>query len=117
MAGACKLDMQQCSLGLYFLTLLKRAGMLPDSLTMVYTSIVRSVMEYAWQVWHMGLTDKQSETFESIQKCAMVIIFPGLSYGDASAKLGLPTLHNRREHLCHQFVQAMLHPERGIHHL
>ena len=34
---------------LYFLTLLKRAGMPHDSLTTVYTTIVRSVMEYACQ--------------------------------------------------------------------
>ena len=97
--------MQPC-----FLTLLQRAGMPPDSLTTVYTTIFRSVMEYACQVWHMGLTDKQSETLESIQKCAMVIISPDLSHGDALAKLGLPTLHDRREHLCRRFFQAMLQP-------
>ena len=89
----------------------------PDSLTTVYATIVRSVMEYACQVWHTGLTDKQSETLENIQKRAMVIIFPDLSYGDALAKLGLSTLHDRHEHLCRRFFQAMLQPEHRFHRL
>ena len=89
----------------------------PDSLTTVSTTIVRSVREYACQVWHTGLTDKQSEPLDSIQKRAMVIIFPDLSYGDALAKLGLPTLHDRREHLCRRFFQAMLQHEHRLYHL
>ena len=74
-------------------------------------------MEYACQVWHTGLTNKQSETLESIQKRAMMILSPDLSYGDALAKLGLPTLHDRREHLCRRFFQAILQPEYRLHHL
>ena len=74
-------------------------------------------MEYACQVWHTGLRDKQSETLESVQKRALVIISPDLSCGDALVKLGLSTLHDRREHLCRRFVQAMLQPEHRLHHL
>ena len=86
-------------------------------LTTVYTTVVRSVKEYACQVWHTGLTDKQSETLESIQKRAMAILSPDLSYGNALAKLGLLTFHDRREHLCRRFFQAMLQPEHMLHHL
>ena len=86
-------------------------------LTTVYTTIVRSVMEYACQVWHMGLTDKQSEITDSIQKHLMVIAFPDLSEGDALAMLGLPTLHNRRKNLCRRLFQAMLQPKHRLHHL
>ena len=74
-------------------------------------------MEYACQAWHTGLTDKQSETLERIQKRAMVIVCPDLSYGNALAKVGLPTLHDRHEHMCRRFFQAMLQPERRLHHL
>ena len=63
------------------------------------------------------LTDKQSESLESIQKRAMVIIFPDLSCGDALAKLGLLSLHDSREHMCRRFFQAVLQPEYWLHHL
>ena len=43
---------------LYFIILLKRAGIDPHHLINIYTSIVRSVLEYACQVWHTSLTQK-----------------------------------------------------------
>ena len=102
---------------LYFLTLLKRAGMPPHSMTKVYTAIVRSIAEYACQVWHTGLTEQQSEKLESIQKRAMRIIFPDFSYGDALAQSKLPTMHDRRERLSREFFEAMLQPGHRLHHL
>ena len=59
----------------------------------------------------------QSEKLQSIQTRAMVIIFPSLSFGGALAKLRLPTLHDRREHLCRWFFQAMLQPEDRLHRM
>ena len=59
---------------LYFIILLKRAGINPHHLTNIYTSIVRSVLEYACQVWHTSLTKRQTRQIEYIQKRAMRII-------------------------------------------
>ena len=47
---------------LYFIILLKRAGIDPHHLINIYTSIVRSVLEYACQVWHTSLTKKANKT-------------------------------------------------------
>ncbi len=102
---------------LYFLRLLKRAGMPGDSMLKVYTAIVRSLTEYACAVWHTGLTVQQTEKLESVQKRALWIIYPDLSYREALAQSGLPTMHDRRSLLCRQFFQAMLQPEHRLHHL
>ena len=47
----------------------------------------------------------------------MVITVPGLSYGGTLAKLGSPTLRDRREHLSRRFFQVMLQPKHRLHHL
>ena len=41
---------------LYFLRMLKRAGVEPEDIVKMYTSLVCPVLQYACQVWHTGLT-------------------------------------------------------------
>ncbi|KAK2151008.1 hypothetical protein NP493_2697g00004 [Ridgeia piscesae] len=53
---------------LYIIILLKRAGIEPHHLVKIYTTIIRSVIEYACQVWHTSLTIRQTNLLESIQK-------------------------------------------------
>ena len=60
---------------LYFIILLKRAGREPHHLVKIYTTIIRSVIEYACHVWHTSLTIRQTNLLENIQKRAMRIIF------------------------------------------
>ena len=45
---------------LYFIILLKRAGIEPHHLVKIYTTIIRSFIEYACQVWHTSLTIRQT---------------------------------------------------------
>ena len=59
---------------LYFIRVLKRAGVEQSSLVAVFISTIRSVLEYACEVWHPGLTVEQCRKVESIQKCALKII-------------------------------------------
>ena len=53
---------------LYFITLLKRASIDQQSLIRISTELLRSITEYACQLWHTGLTLEQSNQLESIQK-------------------------------------------------
>ena len=92
---------------LYFIILLKRAGIDPHHLIDIYTSIVRSVLEYACQVWHMSLTKKQTRQIEYIQRRAMWIIFQDKSYTEAITAANLPTLSDRREKLCRTLFISM----------
>ena len=102
---------------LYFLTLLRRAGMPPQSMLRVFTAVVRSLTEYACPAWHTTLTEQQSDKLESIQQRALKIIFPDLSYRAALEESGLPTLCDHCESLCRQFFQVMLQPGHRLHHL
>ena len=47
---------------LYFLILLKRAGITAEDIIRVYISIVRLRLEYAAVIWHLGPTKQQTLT-------------------------------------------------------
>ena len=60
---------------LYFLCMLKRAGVSSTDIHQVYISIIRPLLEYACEVWHPGLTGQLSQQIEHIQKRAFRIIY------------------------------------------
>ena len=41
---------------LYFVRMLRRAGVDPKDIVTIYIALIRSIMEYGCQVWHTGLT-------------------------------------------------------------
>ena len=92
---------------LYFLCLLRRAGKKPEDILTVYTSVIRSVLEYACEVWHTHLTVEQSNDIECIQKRALSIAYPDLSYSEALEQCDIETLKGRREHMCKKFFYKM----------
>ena len=53
---------------LYMLRLLKRAKADQATMTAVYTTIIRPVLEYAAQVWHHNIPTYISDEIESLQK-------------------------------------------------
>ena len=55
--------------------------------------------DYACQVYHRGLPEYLSDDLERLQKRALRIIYPGLSYSDALVQSGLCTFFERREAL------------------
>ena len=84
---------------LYYLCQLRRAGLGTDDLLGYYKAVVRSVVEYASQVWNSGLTRGQSEDLERVQKRALHVIFPDTDYDLARELSELQTLEGRREQL------------------
>ena len=66
-----------------------------------YCSVILSVLEYGDILWHGGLTLSQSQDIERIQKRALRIITPDLSYEDALASSKLLPLNQRRGHTLH----------------
>jgi len=69
--------------------------MLTCDIVCVFTSIIRSVLEYACPVWHPGLTKKLSEDIECVQKRCLKLLFPALSYTE-STKCGLERLDDHK---------------------
>ena len=83
---------------LYSLRVLKQCGAAPPAslakVYTVYTTIVRTVIEYAAPVWQ-NIPDFLSHKIESIQKRAMHIIFPLMNCNEALNALNLTTLKAR----------------------
>jgi hypothetical protein len=59
--------------------------------------VIRSVLEYGDILWHGGLTFSQIQDIEIIQKRALRIFTPDLSYEDALASSKLLPLKQRRD--------------------
>jgi hypothetical protein len=107
---------QKASQRLYFLTLLRRAGIDPMDIIKVYCSIVRSVLEYAAIIWHPGLTCQQSSVIEHIQKRALKIAYPELSYETALQETNMERLDERREQQCLNFFKDIQCANHKLHH-
>ena len=76
----------------------------------VYQKEVRSILEYAVPVWHGGITTKQSNQIEKIQKVAFRIILDHsyTNYEVACTLLSMEPLHLRRIQLCTTFAKKDL---------
>jgi len=74
-----------------------RDGVPASDIVCVYTSIIRSILEYACPVWHPGLTKKLSKDIECVQKRCLKLLFPALSYTESLRKSGLERLDDRRD--------------------
>ena len=80
---------------LYLLRQLKRAGVSSSDLLLFYCSVIRSVLEYACQVFHCNLPLYLSDEIERIQRRALSIIFPTCSYSEGLVEAGLPSVYDR----------------------
>ena len=87
------------------LRVLKRSNADTNTLITVYTTIIRPVLEYACQVWHFNIQEYLSEDIEKIQRRALRISLPLMSYREARNFTGIPLLKARRETLCEQFFK------------
>ena len=99
---------------LFILRSLKRFGFNCDELKIVYSGYVRPIMEYADSVWHAGLTVKQSNNIERIQKraCRIILGHNYISYDNALKSCELDTLFDRRVSHCHKFATGLTNLDR-----
>ena len=82
----------------------------------VYCKEIRSLLEYGVPVWHPGLTQKDSNLIERIQKVAFKIILGDryLNYDFSCLFFKTTTLANRREKLCKSFATKNLKSENSF---
>ena len=88
---------KKASSRLFSLKQLKRSAVAPSELILFYVTCIRSILEYACPVFHRALPSYLSDDLERLQKRAMKVIYPLLSYTAALKESGLSTLHERRE--------------------
>ena len=110
---------RKCSSRLYFLRQLKRSGVAPSELVLfLYVTCIRPVLEYASPVFHPSLPNYISEDLERIQRRALRIIYPDLSYSVALETAGLPKLYERREKISTDlFDEIVRNPTHRLHSL
>ena len=65
-------------------------------------------MEYASPVFHDSLTQYLSDDLESIQKRAMKIIFPGITYNEALNITNVQKLKTRRQELTNKLFHEIV---------
>ena len=87
---------RKVSTRLYFLRQLKRSHVATKELLLFYITCIRSTLENGSPVFHHALPSYLSEDLERLQKRAMKIIYPKLSYAKALEISGLLTLYDRR---------------------
>ena len=103
---------------LYFLKQLKHAKVNPKDMLLFYKTCIRPVLEYACPVFHNALPQYLSNNLERLQKRALRIIYPDLSYAEALVAAGITSLYERRQVLSKTlFDQIMQDPSHKLHDL
>ena len=102
---------------LYFLVLLKRAGVPPDDIKNFYCTTIRPVLEYASPVFHHSLPQYLSAEIERVQKRALAIISPLMSYDNNLDRFRLSTLFSRRHEHCHALFDVISSPSHRLNSL
>ena len=97
----CEYIVQRARKRLYAMRCLKKSGVMEWDLVLVYSSLIRSVLEDAPPVW-ANLPEYLRLLIEGVQ-----IIFPGVPYRDALVHCGLCTLSDRRAAACTKFIQRV----------
>ena len=95
---------------LWLLRNMKNVGLNLHELVDSYCKEVRSLLELAVPVWHSGLTKKQANQIEQVQKIALAIILGQnyISYDVACTLAEIDPLWLRREQICLKFMKKNL---------
>ena len=109
---------KKASKRLYFLRQLKRARVPTSDLVRFYTCCIRSVCDYAVPVFHSSLPNYLINDLERVQKRALSIICPHLSYNESLAFLDMDSLFDHHSFLCSSLFSKILDDEEHkLHHL
>ena len=102
---------------MYFLILLKRANVPARDIICFYLACIRPVLDYCAPLYHHALPDYLCNDMERIQKRALSIISPSLSYCDNLSLFDIDSLKDRRIEQCHKFFESIVSsPEHKLHH-
>ena len=94
---------------LWMIQRLKQMGASVEELIDVYSKQVRSVLEYAAEVWHSVLTVANRTSIERVQKASLAIILGSyICYSNALEVTSLERLDTRRVALCLKLARSSI---------
>ena len=99
----CDYIVKKANRRLYALRQLKKCKVPSADIVHMYRELIRSILEYASAVF-ADLPKKLACYLENVQKMALSIIWPGISYEKALDKAALSTLCDRRAVSCIKFL-------------
>ena len=100
---------------IYCIRKLVSSGVDISDIVTIYCTVIRSVLEYACPVWHPGLTQKQSQDIERIQKRCLSLIYPKIPYEEALDISGLEELKKRRDDITCSTFRQIAWPNHFLH--
>ena len=71
----------------------------------VYSAFIRPVLKYACQVWHFSIPQHLNDQIEQVQRRALRIALPHLSYSYGLEAMNIQTLNQCREDHCHKLYK------------
>ena len=102
---------------IYFMRLLKRAGLALKELVHIYFASIRSIIEYATPAWFFPSTRYLIAQLEPIQRRVLRIIFPRFKYADVLKMANIPTIEQRLHTISMSYFKQMKSNEHKLHHL
>ena len=93
------------------------ASGVPQGTKLGYLTCIRPLLEYCARLYHHALPDYLSDDIERVQKRALSIISPGLSYLANLSLFNLNSLKDRRTEQCNKFFEPIVsNTEHKLHH-
>ena len=109
---------QKANKRIYFLIMLKCENVPAHVITCFYNTIIRPVLEYCTPLYHHAVPAYLSDDLERVQKRALSVISPGLSYHDSLALHNISSLRDRRIEQCNKLFESVVSDsDRKLHHL
>ena len=107
--------LKKSSKRLYFLVQLKRAKVTCTGLGLFYSSCIRSIMDHAIPACHFSLAKYLMQELERIQKRAMSIICPRVSYHEVLVIMNFKELATHHDEICESLFHTIVNDNN--HHL
>jgi len=93
---------------LYFLIQLKRANVAARDLVLFYSTCIRSIIDYAIPVFYHALPQYLKEELIRLEKRAVSIILPRLTYSLACIELGIKPISDHHKELCSKLFNSIV---------
>lgn len=99
---------------IYYLKLLRRAGVSLSQLKLFYTSVIRPVLEYACPVWFTSLSNSDKIVIERLERRSLKIIVPHMSYEEVVEMFRLTPILDRMLGFCAQTFRKIENPNHPL---